>query len=105
MIYDTNLLISVVRKGLLVSTRLVLPIVVVGELKAFSLKADWGIQKANRIDYLFTHYPIADVTMPIATVYAQVDAFSQGKLKSHSLGDSARNIGKNDIWMLLQPYT
>lgn len=99
MIYDTNLLINVVRKGLSVPNRLVLPIVVVGELKAFSLKSDWGIQKANRVSYLFENYPIADVTIRIAEVYAQVDAFSQGKLRSPPLGDSARNMGKNDIWI------
>lgn len=99
MIYDTNLLINVVRKGLSVPNRLVLPIVVVGELKAFSLKSDWGIQKANRISYLFENYPIADVTVRVTEVYAQVDAFSQGKLRSSPLSDSARNMGKNDIWI------
>lgn len=31
--------------------------------------------------HLFTKYPIADITIPIIRLYAQVDAFSQAKLK------------------------
>ena len=98
MIFDTNLLINVVRKGLATSNRLVIPIVIVGELEAFALKSDWGVQKVNRMKYLFATYPIADVTLPITRPYAQIDAFSQGKLKDNPLGSSARNMGKNDIW-------
>lgn len=99
MIYDTNLLINVIRKGLTTSNRLVIPIIVVGELEAFALKSDWGVQKVNRMKYLFATYPIADITLPITRLYAQVDAFSQGKLKDTPLGTSARNMGKNDIWI------
>ncbi|RYF52827.1 MAG: hypothetical protein EOO39_41655 [Cytophagaceae bacterium] len=40
MILDTNLLINAIRKDLSISNRLVIPIIVVGELKAFSLKSD-----------------------------------------------------------------
>ena len=31
--------------------------------------------------------------------YAEIDAFSQNKLKSSPLSNSARNMGKNDIWI------
>lgn len=99
MIYDTNLLINVIRKGLTTSNRLVIPIIIVGELEAFALKSDWGVQKVNRMKYLFATYPIADITLPITRLYAQIDAFSQGKLKDTPLGTSARNMGKNDIWI------
>lgn len=99
MIYDTNLLINVIRKGLTVSNRLVIPIIVVGELEAFALKSDWGVQKVNRMDYLFSTFPTADITLPITLVYAQIDAFSQGKLQTAPLKSSARNMGKNDIWI------
>jgi len=99
MIFNTNRLINVVRKDLTVSNRLVIPIIVVGELEAFALKSDWGIQKVNRMKYLFATYPIADVTLPITRIYAQIDAFSQDKLKGIPLGTSARNMGKNDIWI------
>lgn len=38
MIFDTNLLINTIRKNLTSSNRLVIPIIVVGELEAFALK-------------------------------------------------------------------
>lgn len=85
MIYDTNILIDTIRKDLTSSNRLVIPIIVVGELEAFALKSDWGVQKVNRMNRLFTTYPIADITLPITRLYAQVDAFSQGKLKTAPL--------------------
>jgi tRNA(fMet)-specific endonuclease VapC len=31
--------------------------------------------------------------------YGEIDAFSQGKLKDNPLGDSSRNMGKNDLWI------
>lgn len=99
MIYDTNLLIEHIRQGLPVPSRLVIPIVVVGELEAFALKADWGIQKVRRKDSIIDDYPTADIELEITLIYAQVDAFSQGKLTNFSLGNSARNMGKNDIWI------
>lgn len=99
MIYDTNLLINVIRKDLTASNRLVIPIIIVGELEAFALKSDWGVQKVNRMKRLFVMYPIADITLPITRLYAQVDAFSQDKLNDSPLGTSARNMGKNDIWI------
>lgn len=99
MIYDTNLLIDVIRKGTTISNRLVISIIVVGELEAFALKSDWGVQKVNRMGYLLTTYPVADITLPITRLYAQIDAFSQGKLQTTPLKSSARNMGKNDIWI------
>lgn len=37
----------------------------------------------------------------IVYAYAQIDAYSQNKLVNHPLpkGLSARNMGKNDIWL------
>lgn len=99
MIYDTNLLINHIRKGSLPTIQTIIPIVVVGELEAFSLKADWGAQKINFMRYLIDRYPIADIESNIIPDYAQIDAFSQGKLQTAPLKSSARNMGKNDIWI------
>lgn len=33
------------------------------------------------------------------SVNAEIDAFSQGKLKGKPLGMSARNMTKNDLWI------
>ncbi|QDK83529.1 type II toxin-antitoxin system VapC family toxin [Spirosoma sp. KCTC 42546] len=99
MIYDTNLLIGHIRKRSLPIIQTVIPIVVVGELEAFSLKADWGAQKIDFMRYLIDRYPIADIESDVIPVYAQIDAFSQGKLQTAPLNSSARNMGKNDIWI------
>ncbi len=97
MIYDTNLLIESIRKDLPVPSRLIVSIVVVGELEAFALKSDWGIQKVRRKDAIINDYPTADIELDITLIYAQLDAFSQGKLKTAPLKYSARNMGKNDL--------
>lgn len=99
MIYDTNLLIGHIRTRSLPPIQTVVPIVVIGELEAFSLKADWGAQKIDFMRYLIDRYPIADLEPDIIPIYAQIDAFSQGKLQTAPLKSSARNMGKNDIWI------
>lgn len=99
MIYDTNLLIGHIRTRILPPIQTVVPIVVIGELEAFSLKADWGAQKIDFMRYLIDRYPIADLEPDIIPIYAQIDAFSQGKLQTAPLKSSARNMGKNDIWI------
>ena len=101
MILDTNVVIQHIRKQIPISSRAVLPIVVVGELEAFALKSDWGYQKMISLNIILETIPIADIDREITQIYAKVDAYSQGKLKSVPLplGMSARNMGKNDQWI------
>lgn len=99
MIYDTNLLIEIIRNDLPIPSRLIVPIVVVGELESFSLKSDWGVQKVRRKNNIINGFPTADIELEMTLVYAQVDAFSQGKLKESPLSSTARNMGKNNIWI------
>lgn len=99
MIYDTILPIEHIRQDLQVPSRLVTPIIMVGELKAFALKTDWDIQKVRRKDGIINDYSTADIELEITLIYAQTDAFSQGKLKNSSLGNSTRNMRKNNIWI------
>jgi len=97
MIYDTNLLIKHIRQNILLPTALVIPIVVVGELEAFALKADWGYQKIFKLNQILEAYPIVAIDRELTRVYAQIDAYSQGKLSPVNF--TARNMGKNDIWI------
>ena len=41
----------------------------------------------------------ADLTLEIADRYAEIDAYNQNKLPARSLGRTARNMGKNDLWI------
>ena len=52
MLFDTNLLIHSVRTGKRLPGRAILPVVVVGEIEAFALKADWGYQKVTFMEIL-----------------------------------------------------
>ena len=42
-----------------------------------------------------------EITTALTDMYANIDAYSQGKLKKQPLstGLSARNMGKNDLWI------
>lgn len=101
MIFDTNLIIHHIRKQERLPSQVVIPMAVVGELEAFALKADWGYQKVTFLQSLLDYYPLVEITQKLTTLYARVDTYSQGRLKGQPLpkGLSARNMGKNDIWI------
>lgn len=101
MVFDTNLIIEHIRRQEALPARAIIPVVVVGELEAFALKADWGYQKVSFMQRLFERYPIVEIIRELTPMYARIDAYSQGILKGQPLppGLSARNMGKNDIWI------
>jgi tRNA(fMet)-specific endonuclease VapC len=101
MIFDTNLIIGHVRRLEPLPPQAIIPMVVAGELEAFALKADWGYQKVTFLQTILDYYPLVEVSRSLTSLYAQIDAFSQGKLKANPLppGTSARNMGKNDLWI------
>lgn len=101
MVFDTNIIVAHVRRQQRLPARTVLPVVVVGELKAFALKGNWGYQRVAFLERIFDEYPIATVGDHLTDLYARVDAYSQGKLLGQPLpnGLTSRNMGKNDIWI------
>ena len=101
MVFDTNLIIQHIRREAYLPSTAIIPVVVVGELRAFAFKSDWGTQKTAFLESLLKRYPIVEVTMHLTESYALIDAYSQGKLKFQPLqpGMSARNMGKNDLWI------
>lgn len=101
MIFDTNLILHHVRKQTLLPDRVIIPIVVAGELEALALKNDWGYQKVKFLQHLLDSYPIADLNREVTRIYAEIGAYSQNKSKQLSLpqGITARNMGKNDLWI------
>jgi predicted nucleic acid-binding protein len=77
-------------------------IVTNGELRSLALQLHWGAKKQQDLKDLLRKVPHVDINYdPILQSYAEIDAFSQGKLilKSLPVGMSARNMGKNDIWI------
>jgi tRNA(fMet)-specific endonuclease VapC len=75
-------------------------IVTVGELEFIILQRNWGKQRLNKLEKVMRYLaqvPIAQEDL--VKRYAEIDAFSQGKLKDRPLNNSARNMGKNDLWI------
>ena len=80
-----------------------LSIVTVGEIYSLANQRDWKMKKrlflADALKRFAQPLPIAN--NQIIQAYSKIDAYSQGKLKGQPLpkGMSARNMGKNDIWI------
>lgn len=107
---DTNMFITAIRREVFMKyidqqyrkrdNILFTSCVVEGELKSFSTQRKWGYNKIQKMDKLlndFTIYPIK--TKLIIDKYAEIDAYSQGKHPTITLPSSAKNMGKNDLWI------
>lgn len=109
-ILDTNILLLLLRQDArweivfkqhqLDSAFNFISIVSIAELHSLGLQNGWSQRRLAQIELLRRDFVITDINLEeIIAKYAQIDAFSQGKLKSRPLGDSARNMGKNDLWI------
>jgi tRNA(fMet)-specific endonuclease VapC len=75
-------------------------VVSLGELNALSKKSNYGDTRTMHIENLIKRlFTIKINTKKIIDKYGDIDAYSQGKLKNNPLGTSARNMGKNDLWI------
>lgn len=101
MVFDTNLVIEHIRREENLPARTLISVIVAGELEAFALKAAWGYRKLSVMRAIFDRFGVIEVNADLMPFYAQVDAYSQGKLHTQPLppGTSARNMGKNDLWI------
>ena len=78
----------------------IISVVSLGEVKSLALQRKWGYRKLQQLEQLSDKFLVADLhSKPIIDRYAEIDAFSQGKLSSPSLSVSSRNMGKNDLWI------
>ena len=111
LLYDTNILLHIVRdnstnekvrnfvnanKQLLEFTTIVNK----GEAISIALQNGWGKSKVQKLTDLLNEIAVIDISDDkIIEAYAVIDAFSQNKYPLLKLGDSARNMGKNDLWI------
>ncbi|MDZ7876190.1 MAG: PIN domain-containing protein [Saprospiraceae bacterium] len=111
-LFDTNILLFYIRENALASfidrtyapfdegNTPILSIVSVGEIKSIALRNDWGRVKLAKLKELMTLFVITDINSDdVIDAYAEIDTYSQGKLKTNPLPHSARNMGKNDLWI------
>ncbi len=80
---------------------LVVSVVTVGELKSISKRNKWGKRRVKEMLNTLNDFLVADIkTNRIIERYAEIDAYSQGKLDGQKVNFSARNMGKNDLWIV-----
>jgi tRNA(fMet)-specific endonuclease VapC len=110
---DTNILVGMIRGAAFAayareryalfdeSTTVVVSIVSVGEIWSLAYQLRWGRNKRDALEDLLQRLPTVNLSHSIARRFAEIDAFSQGKLEKRPLpaGVSSRNMGKNDLWI------
>lgn len=111
---DTNILIHLLRGSDLVPAireelerlgtedTIILSIVSIGEIESIAHQRNYGKKKRDRLKKLIKDFLVVPVTsLDLVERYAEVDAYSQGKLSNNTLpsGLSSRNMGKNDLWI------
>lgn len=71
-----------------------------GEIRAIAMKNKWGEKRTTRLDAFLSRFLISDVNIQeLILRYAAIDAFSQGLHPILPASFSARNMGKNDLWI------
>lgn len=108
---DTNIVLGFVRRNVVAQTvseilrltddnEIFVSVVSEGELWSIAHQSNWGASRRNDLKNLLTLYQRADINDDdLIQRYADIDAFSQNKLAGRSSGTSARNMGKNDLWI------
>ncbi|MEN9613307.1 MAG: hypothetical protein RLZZ628_4121 [Bacteroidota bacterium] len=112
-LFDTNLILFYLRNETKIinyvdnryqpfatSNTPLISIVSIAELKAIAMRNDWGQHRLLHLQMFLNEFVRVDINSEdVFERYAEIDTFSQGKLKTKPLLDSARNMGKNDLWI------
>jgi len=109
---DTNIIINYLRKDsyssqidkeyapLSIENTPIISVVTKGEILSLAFRNSWGEKKIDSLNLLLDSFLITNINVEsVINRYAEIDAFSQGKLKGRKLEGSSRNMGKNDLWI------
>ena len=78
----------------------ILSVVSVGELYSLALRNKWGEKRLQTLENMLQQFIITDINLEeVIRNYAYIDTFSQGKIEGESHSYTARNMGKNDLWI------
>ncbi|MEM1320374.1 MAG: PIN domain-containing protein [Bacteroidota bacterium] len=78
----------------------VISVVSIGEINSLAHRNNWGEKRKKAVEKFYRKCVITDINAKDVLVrYGEIDAFSQGKLSAKPLGTTARNMGKNDLWI------
>lgn len=111
-ILDTNIILTYLRKHMLadeINKRFrpfqnpnisIICVVSMGEIRSLAIRNNWGNQRTKLLGDFLRQFLIADINVEtVIQRYAEIDAYSQGKFPGKPLSMSARNMGKNDLWI------
>lgn len=113
-VLDTNILVHYVRESNLykrieseenlteTDCVILVSVVTQAEITSFGIQNNWGIKKLQTLQVLLSKVIVIDISSgdnEMLRAYAEMDAYSKGKLPGNSLGTSAIAIGKNDLWI------
>jgi tRNA(fMet)-specific endonuclease VapC len=75
-------------------------VVTIGEIQSLALQNNWGASRISLMSQYLDSFITLDINVrEVIDRYSQIDAYSQNKLLGRPLGMSARNMGKNDLWI------
>ncbi|MEM1216646.1 MAG: PIN domain-containing protein, partial [Bacteroidota bacterium] len=78
----------------------IISVVSVGEIKSIAKRNKWGARKVAAIEQMMRKLVITDIKYAdVIDRYAEIDTYSQDKFPERRLGTTARNMGKNDLWI------
>jgi tRNA(fMet)-specific endonuclease VapC len=111
-VFDTNILVHYIRQSDVfqqIQTRFspfapdnqpVISVVTLGEIRSFAGQNDWGEKRLVKLEALLREFYVVDV-LPgeIIDRYVEIDLFSQAKHPLQIANFTARNMGKNDLWI------
>jgi len=82
------------------SDDILISVVTLGEIRSIARRNRWGSKRIEAVETFLNKMIIMEVGFrPIIDAYVEIDTFSQGKHESKELKLSARNMGKNDLWI------
>jgi tRNA(fMet)-specific endonuclease VapC len=113
LLLDTNIVLAYLRETTFITDfvdthydifhhghETLISIVSIGELESLAIRNRWGATRYSEMSRFIQKWITVDINYrPIVLRYGEIDAFSQGKLPNKPLSVSARNMGKNDLWI------
>ena len=112
LLLDTNILLHLIRQDATgkrimrdyqiysSAHRPVISEVSIGELKSLATQRQWGQKLQDDMLDLLNSFTVMPIGFPdVYDLYAEIDAFSQAKYPHQIANFTARNMGKNDLWI------
>lgn len=110
-VLDTNILLHMVRNSITwqkinqqfqpLSYQANVSVVTLVEILRIAKNNNWGKKKMQFLQNVLNQLKVIRIEEDLVVYYLEIEDFSQGKHKTIPLpkGMSARNMGKNDIWI------